>query len=263
MERDKTYTTQFQAGLGMIPETLDLMRVWEPGDNRSRLVDKAITSGLFTRTTARRTRNIVAEMFAPRFLSNGGSAACRLKQLIEANPNMEDLRQLFFLYTARAQAIFADFLSEVYWPRYSAGAHILSRIEAEHFIQRAMHNGRMRKRWTETTIRRVSGYLLGCCADFGLVSLSGRMGWAIGRFAIRPHVALYLAYDLHFSDMSDVAVIGSSDWRHFGLEPNDVVNELKSLSNNGHLIIQATTDLIHISWKYSSMEDCIRAITKG
>jgi hypothetical protein len=263
MVNDKLYTTQFQAGLGMIHETLDLLRLWEPGDNSTTLVDKAIASGLFSRTTARRARNIVAEMFAPRFLGNGRAPANRLKQLLAASHDIEDLKQLFFVYTARAQAIFADFLVEVYWPRYSSGAQILNRVEAENFIQRGLHNGRMRKRWTETTVRRVSGYLLGCCADFGLVSSSGRSCWAISRFAIRPNVALYLAYDLHFSGMSDVAVIERSDWHYFGLEHNDVVNQLKSLSNNGHLIMQATTDLVHISWKYSSMGDCIREIVKG
>jgi Putative inner membrane protein (DUF1819) len=263
MVEDRLYTTQLQAGLGMIHETLDLLQLWEPGDNPARLVEKAITSGLFSRTTARRARNIVAEMFAPRFLANGRLAASQLKPLVAATHHVEDLKQLFFLYTARAQEIFAEFLVEVYWPRYSSGAHILNRAEAENFIQRGLHNGKMRKRWTETTIRRVSGYLLGCCADFGLLSSSGRSCWAISRFAIRPNVALYLAYDLHFSGMSDVAVIGSFDWRYFGLEQNDVVNQLKGLSHNGHLIMQVTTDLVHISWKYSSMEDCIRAIVKG
>ena len=136
MEKDKLYTTQFQAGLGMIHETLDLLRLWEPGDNPAKLVDKAITSGLFSRTTARRARNIVAEMFAPRFLGNGRPPANQLKQLVVASHDVEDLRQLFFLYTARAQAIFAEFLLEVYWPRYSSGAQSLSRVEAENFVQR-------------------------------------------------------------------------------------------------------------------------------
>jgi hypothetical protein len=263
MVNDRSYTTQFQAGLGMIHETLDLLRLWEEGDGSAKLVEKAITSGLFSRTTARRARNIVAEMFAPRFLVGTKPPASYLKELVAAGRSVEDVKQLFFLYTARAQAIFADFLNEVYWPRYSTGAQVLNRVEAENFIHRALHSGKMRKRWTETTIHRVSGYLLGCCADFGLATLTGRARWAIGRFAVRPDTVLYLAYDLHFSGLSDAAVIGNSNWRYFGLEPGDVIERFKTLSNNGHLIMQATTDLVHISWKYSSMEDCVHAIVKG
>jgi hypothetical protein len=53
-----------------------------------------------------------------------------------------------------------------------------------------------------------------------------------------------------------------SDWRLFGLEQNEVINHVKTLANDGHLIVQATSDLVQIEWKYSSMEHCIRAITE-
>ena len=43
------------------------------------------------------------------------------------------------------------------------------KADAERFIRRALDAGRMEKRWSESTVRRVSGYLLGCCTDFGLL----------------------------------------------------------------------------------------------
>jgi hypothetical protein len=262
MAKTRAYTTQLQAGLGMIHETLDLLRLWCPGDGPAQLADRAIASGTFSRTTARRTRNIVAEMFAPRFLGEGGKAALNLKQLVDTNQNQDDLTQLFFLYTARAQAVFADFVTEVYWPRYSSGASSISRLEAETFIYQALDGGKMQKRWTQTTIRRVSAYLLGCCADFGLISESGTPTRTIGRFAIRPNVAIYLAHDLHFVGMGDLAITRHPDWHVFGLEPNDVTSQIKNLAHNNHFIVQATTDLVQIAWKYRSMEECIRAISQ-
>ena len=75
MTEERAYTTQLQAGLGMMNETLDLLRSVEPGDTPSKLADRIVSSGLFARTTARRARNIVAEMFAPRFLIQGGSTS--------------------------------------------------------------------------------------------------------------------------------------------------------------------------------------------
>ena len=72
------YTTQLQAGLGMIPETLALLRLWEPGMIPANLVARAVDAGIFSRTTARRARNIVAEMFAPRYLCDNGIVAARL-----------------------------------------------------------------------------------------------------------------------------------------------------------------------------------------
>ena len=141
------YTTQLGAGLGMIKETLDLLRIWEPGENSARLAEKAVSTGLFSRATARRTRNIVAEMFAPRFLIENGVPAQRLQFLTQHGFPNEAISQLLFLYTARAQAIFRAFLIEVYWPKYSGGASRISLDEAERFVFRALDSGHMEKRF--------------------------------------------------------------------------------------------------------------------
>ena len=263
MHADRNYTTQLGAGLGMISETLDLLRLWEPGLIAAQLVDRAVETGLFSRATARRARNLVAEMFAPRFLANGGFAASRIKYLLEHRFPHDSLVQILFLQTARAQQVFADFVIEVYWPKYSTGASTLSRDNAERFIYRALDAGRMKKRWSESMIERVSGYLLGCCVDFGLVAGGRRREWVIKRFSIRTDVALYLAHDLHFAGISDMAVIQHPDWRLFGLEIQEVLRLMKTLSHDGHLLIQSSADLVQISWKYRSMEECLNALTQG
>jgi hypothetical protein len=247
----------------MIPETMDLLRLWEPGLIPAQLVDRVVEAGLFSRTTARRARNLVAEMFAPRYLAARGAIAVRLKHLLEHRFSHHALTQVFFLYTARAQQIFGDFVTEVYWPKYSAGAASLSRDDAGQFIRRSMDMGRMQKRWSESTIRRVSNYLLGCCADFGLLAEGRRAERPIHRFSLRAEVSLYLVYDLHFAGHSDMAVIRHPDWRLFGLEVPEVLRLVKTLSQDGHLLIQASADLVQVSWKYRTMEECLGALTQG
>jgi hypothetical protein len=261
MVAEKNYTTQFQAGLGMVPETMELLRLWEPGMSPSALADLAVQSGTFSRATARRARNLAAEMFAPRYLAHGGEVAGRLRFLVSRRFPQDGLLQLFFVHTARAQRILTDFVVEVYWPKYSAGATNVTKLDAENFINRALDNGRMEKRWSESTIHRVSGYLLGCCADFGLLD-GGTSPRAIKRFSIRPEVSLYLAHDLHFSGMSDRDVVYHPDWRLFGLEPAEVLRLVHSLSHDGHLLVQSGADLVQISWKYRSMEECLNALTQ-
>jgi hypothetical protein len=259
-ENPANYTTQLGAGLGMINETLDLLRLVEPGDNVTRLSARVVESGLFSRTTARRAHNIVAEMFAPRYFVRGDQPARFLHTLVTARLPQDDFRQLCFLHTARAQTVFADFVVQVYWPRYSAGARSLSRSEAESFIHRGLDSGRMKKRWSESIIDRVSGYVLGCCADFGLLADSGRATRAILPFSIRSRVALYLAYDLHFAGLSDKQVAHHPDWQLFGLAGQEPLAELKRLAHDGHLIVQAAADLVQISWKHRSLDDLAHAL---
>jgi hypothetical protein len=119
----------------------------------------------------------------------------------------------------------------------------------------------MQKRWTASSIRRVSGYLLGCCAGFGLLQGSGRADYCISRFTIRPAAAIYLAHDLHFSGLNDFALTRHPDWRLFGLDPHGVVQLLRKLAGDGRLTVQATAELVHITWKYKTWEACADAIT--
>jgi hypothetical protein len=259
---NRNYTTQLQAGLGMIQETLDLLRLWEPGLKPAHLADQAVQSGLFSRATARRTRNLVAEMFAPRYLANGGTVASRLKFLQNAKFSYDALSQICFLQTARAQHAFGDFVIEVYWPKYMVGATSLKKDDAERFIYQALDSGKMSRRWSESTIKRVSGYILGCCIDFGLLAEAGRIERAIKRFSIRNETALYLAYDLHLSGLSDMAVVNHVDWKLFGLDNQDVVRLLKTLSHDGHLLIQSSADLVQISWTYKTIEECLNALAQ-
>ena len=171
--------------------------------------------------------------------------------------------QIFFLQTARAHAIFFDFIIEVYWPKYSAGAATLSKSDAEQFIRRALDAGRMEKRWSESTVRRVSGYLLGCCTDFGLLGEGKRDRTSYQALFDPPLMSRCISFTISTSPgLSDMAVITHRDWRLFGLEVPDVIRLIQNLSHDGHLLIQSSADLVQISWKYRTMEDCLNALTE-
>ena len=75
----RLYTTQLQAGLGLVEETKLLLSLFEPGTSTSELYEKALSSGMFPLVSARRLRNIVAECFAPRYMKT--DAAIYLKAL--------------------------------------------------------------------------------------------------------------------------------------------------------------------------------------
>ncbi len=67
---NKPYTTQLQAGLGLVNETKTFLELWSPGMSANQLYQVALESGRFPTVTARRLRNIVVECFAPRYLGS-------------------------------------------------------------------------------------------------------------------------------------------------------------------------------------------------
>lgn len=261
MIQQRFYTTQLQAGLGLIEETRQLFQVYQPGMTSTQLYETALESGLFPLVTARRLRNIVAECFAPRYLRNQQVAA-QLK-LLAGRLTVPELNQLMLIYTARANLVLADFVREVYWVRYSAGRNEIDLEDARTFVLNSVREGKTQKPWSETTIKRISSYLMGCCVDYGLLINNGRNQRLIAAYRILPKVAAYLAYDLKFSGLGDNQIVSHLDWALFGLERADVRDQLKRLSLQSLLIFQAASDVVHIGWTYKSMEELTNVIAQS
>lgn len=261
MSSSRFYTTRLQAGLGLIEETRLLLGLYQPGMTPVQLCAAALASGQFPLVSARRLRNVVAECFAPRYLKVPGVAPL-LKNLLQRFTSAE-LNQLLFLYTARANPILADFVREVYWARYSAGHNDINLDDARTFVLNSVREGKTQKPWSDSTMKRVSTYLVGCCADYGLLTRTGRTQRSITAYRIQPKVAAYLAYELRFSGLGDNQIVGHPDWELFGLEREDVREQLKRLSLQGLLIFQAASHVVHIGWTYKTLEEVIDVITQG
>lgn len=256
------YTTQLQAGLGMIDETRSLLEIWHAGLDAPALSHAALESGRFPNISARRIRNVVAECFAPRFLVAEGQPAALLKQYVDILSSRE-FSQLLFVYTCRANTILGDFVRDVYWVMYSAGRDAISNEDAREFVVRATQDGRTAKAWSPTTIRRVSSYLTGCCADFGLLESGARSVRKILSFRVETRVVAILAYELHFSGLGDNRVIAHQDWQLLGLDRDDVLGELKRLSLKGYLIVQTAGGVTRIGWQYKTFEELTHVLAQG
>lgn len=256
----RPYTTQLGAGLGLVDETKSLLTLYQPGMTAAELYDQALSSGLFPMVSARRLKNIVTDCFSPRYLKTG--AAEYLKKLITPLPSVA-FTQLLLYHTASVNSILHDFITEIYWSKYSGSHDSIDSEDAQNFVLAAVREGKTFKPWSDTMIKRVSSYLLGCCADYGLLS-SGRVSKrTIQPVTIQQTTVLYLSHWLHFSKLSDNTNIHHEAWKLFGLEPIDVIEELKKLSKNGWMIVQSAGDITRISWQFKTMEDVIDVIVKS
>jgi hypothetical protein len=256
------YTTQLQAGLGLVDETKTLLDLWTPGVAATGLYQVALASGRFPNVTARRLRNIVTECFAPRYLVESGAPAEHLKHFA-STLSSSDLSQLMLLFTGRAVPVFGDFVRHVFWARYAGGYTHITNEDARAFVIRGIDDGKTITRWSDTTVRRVSAYLTGCCADYGLLERGMRSSRRILSFRISPAVAAYLAHRLHFSGLGDNALLIHEDWQLYGVAREDVLEELKRLSLNGWLILQAAGDVVRVSWQLQDMEALCDVLTQG
>jgi len=254
------YSTQLQAGLGLIEETKTLLTIYNPGMTSSELYTQALESGLFPLVSARRLRNIIAECFTPRYLKT--NSANYLKDITQKLPT-HTTTQFFLVFTALANRILFDFITDVYWNRYSSGSDLLSTDEARTFVSNAVYDGKTSTIWSESTVKRMSSYLIGCCADYGLISSKRGSNREMKGLRLHELTMLFFAYWLHFKDIGDNRIISHDIWKIFGLEPNDVKEELKRISKKGWMIVQSAGDVTRISWTFNNLEEVVDVITES
>lgn len=253
------YTAQLQAGLGLIEETKALLDMWQPGMDGLELKCMALKSGKFATMSARRIRNMVVECFKPRYLRDNAQNAILMKQ-VQPLLNKREFEQLLFVYTAQTYSIMSDFITQVYWPAYMANQECLTKNDAIKFVSKANSEGLTAKQWSDTTVTKVASYLNGVCADFGLLEHSSGANRKILPCRIEDNSAIILIYQLHFNGLGDNSIVSHPMWKLFGMEREDVINELKYLSLRGAFIVQNAADLVSIGWQYKDIEGLANAI---
>jgi hypothetical protein len=111
----------------------------------------------------------------------------QIRTLFEAGKNIERPIEKVITYQASQE--------------HSASS--VSQEDSMRFVSSAVSDGRTTKRWSQTTVIRVARYLLGACADFGLLGPFRNGERSITTFRITPNVASILAHDLHYRGMGD------------------------------------------------------------
>ena len=256
------YTTNLSKAQGIIPETLELLELWEPAMSVMDLKARVRETGALGRATQVRVDDIVGRAFAQRFLAGSGPPALYLRRMLQNRLPRVVLRQVLLIYTARANRILHDFVREVYWTKHQSGAGEVGKQDTREFIERAISRGDVKPRWSDTMIEKVTRYLLGTLVDFEMITANAFGKRQIRPSFVAPETVVYLAYELHHAGADDEALVRHPDWGLLGLSQADVISSLESAATQGYLFIQHSGALVRMEWKYASMEDMIDALAR-
>lgn len=255
------YTTNLSKAQGMIPETYELLQLWQPGMKVGELKARVRETGALGRATQVRVDDIVGRSFAQRYLVQDGLPAQWLRQLLDHGAPKSLLRQLILIYTARANPVLHDFICEIFWKKWNAQAGEVTKQDAREFLERAVNRGDIAPRWSDNMIERVTRYLLGTLEDFEMI-IENRFGQRqIRPLTILPETVIFLAYEQHFAGHEPAQLIRHSDWGLFGLLPNDIIGLLEKVSLGEAFFVQHSGSVLRIEWLHTTMEGVLRAIT--
>ncbi|MDB6175050.1 MAG: putative inner rane protein [Chthoniobacteraceae bacterium] len=254
------YNTNLSKAQGLIPETFELLALWEPGMTPIQLKSQVQSTGALGKATETRVNDIVTRGFAQRYLIEGGKPAAWLKRMLADQVSRSALRQIILIFTARHNPVLHDFLTSTYWSKVFAGSGEITKADTREFLERAASEGRIQPRWADSIMERVTRYLLGTLEDFQMIE-ENRTGRRLTRpLTIHPETVRFLAHDLHFRGIDDRDLPAHPDWGLFGLMPADVIAHLEKEAARGHMQVQNAGQILRIEWKYSDMDHTLDAI---
>ena len=99
------YTTNLSKAQGIIPETYELLELWQPGMSGLELKNRVKETGALGKPTHVRMEDVVIRGFSRRYLVDGSKPALWLRRMLERGAARACLRQLMLIYTAEDEEI--------------------------------------------------------------------------------------------------------------------------------------------------------------
>ncbi|WP_055669753.1 BrxA family protein [Desnuesiella massiliensis] len=260
--KQRHYSAALTKGAALKEDMRVLLKSWEQSESPQEFAQRVQGSDLLGKTTAYRTRDLVLRIFRPRFLVPNDEQAIWLKKLIMNGIHRKIVDELMFLYTARADDLFYDFVINVFWPLCNRGDIIIRNDDVLSFLMKAQDEGVLNEQWSESVKLKVCTTVLGILKDYGFIREEKRGYREIVNYRVSDVTIAYIAYVLHFQGLSDLAVCEHPDWLLFGLERNNLVSRLDELGELAGLIVQRAGSVIRISWKFENMEVFLNGLTK-
>lgn len=254
----RVYNSDLLKGTGLIQEIMVLIDIFKKGMTKDELISQVLELNPLAKEHENRTKDIVNRAFQNRFLKEGESTVLEMQQLRSGYVSLEIISQIIFIYTCRANLILFDFVKEVFQPLAQSRTLMMPDKAPLNFIEGAIRDGRIPKKWAYSTKQKVSEHITACLIDFKLIDRSKR----VLPYFIDDLTANYWIHKQHFAGVSDSAILFLDEWNLFGLNQQDVAGILNRLSLSGHFVVQHSGELTKIAWKNQSMNEFIDGITK-
>lgn len=257
--KNKKYTAALAKIRALIPETIKVFQVYESNMKFDELEKIVLDKGILAPLSTKRVTDLMRQAIKKRFFSDD-SLPQTIKALIRV-PKRE-LDQILYVHAARSDDFLKDIIIEEYYQIVEDRKNEITKNDIKIFLSEAVRKGNLPKLWNDNMIEYVLQGLFQTMVEFGLIKKGIGDKRELQKFSPEKKVLLYLAYDLHFSGLSDQAVVMHEDWKLFMLNENKVHEALKDMSYEQHLIYQYSGDILQITWLYKYMDEVIDAIIR-
>ena len=257
----KGYTvTNLIKSSGLLADARLLLSAWDEEKSTEENFDEALRQNLFGKATRRRVADIL-RVFRQRFIPGNGSDHALRVFVNSAHPS-EVTDPILYYYTALAEPILYDFVTDYLYDRYYVGDRVITVRSGLEFINQAAREGKTEGKWDSSNTReRVARGLLSTLRDFGILegaSRSSEKRIASPRLPV-PAFA-YIAFHIKRDEPSGERLLKHPHWRLFLLAPNAVERLFAEADAEGLLSYQAAGSIIRIEFPTDDIEEYAHAL---
>ena len=250
------YTSDLQKTAAVIPETLEILRYWEPGIDTTELSRRVVEAGSLGRVSSVRVNDIVRRSFAQRFLSPSDRPAHLAKLALAAGDGLEELREILLVTMIRTYLVIYDFLVERYWPTLYLGRSSITGSEIVSFLKDKSGTERNPSGWSLSVTQRVARNLGKTLADLGLFENRRSPIRRFRHFEASDFIVTFILLDAHEQGAGDTALLRLPEWRALGLGPDSIVDRCRRVAGvNAPFVFQYSGELAQFSFKYRTVEE--------
>jgi len=239
----------------LISSTVEALKHWELGlskDENLRRLEADTRISAITSSYRRELVRTISRRLDP------GERDLPLTLLIKGDCAPDILEPILLFHITRDEYLMRDFFSEFLFNIYKEGRLFVDADDMVHYLTSATIQSKLRKPWKPITVRRIANGLLQAAVEFGL--LEGKRRRQFQSYHLGDESFLYLLHAIFDEEGNAAAVVVSSTWQMFLMDPSDVERELLRLHQFHRLHYEAAGSIAQLKLPQASPADYAREL---
>jgi len=233
-----------------LDDTRRIVEFWDTAATSEENLNRILEQNPLGKKSRSRLDDLVSRAIVPRFVDAGPHVIPALKGLLS---DYQAFAEACYFEATRADSLLAGFAEGPVWEWWGAGRSTITTRDVQSWLETQVAEGRL-PMWSPNVFQRVARALLSALRDFGvLAGAAGSPRKEIAPPAISPRGFAYVAWREHEGGASSRALISTTTWRRWLLEPDAVITMFERLARLGLLQLSSAGSVVRIDWLAKSL----------
>jgi len=247
-------TSNIQKGGALLDDARRLVEVWDLNEDMAANLARITGENLLAKASRARSDDVLRRVLRPRLVDPGPHVMAAMKQLL---PSPRGFADAYYFEACRDERLLAAFAEGPLFGWWEQGRVAVPVEDVTSWLQELAARGETPE-WTSGIRTKVARGLLAALRDFGLLQGAGHKEFARASLSIAGFG--YVAYRLHETGASSRAVLASTVWRWWLLDPARVTEMFHEAARNGLLRYSSAGSAVRVDWLQESLSDVVRAV---